>query len=513
MGSSLLLRRSFHLASVLAALTCPVPFSPGGDAPARGPNGQVNGRPATAPGKGDRNPVNTVDKNVVTEWVVAEGKRKNVKWVAKLGTKTYGGPILGGGKLFVGTNNGSPRDPQVTGDKGIVMGFRASEGQFLGQLVHDELPDEVVKEARGEGLPATPTVDGNRLYYVNNRCELVCADTDGFGNGKKPNDAIAWRLDMMKELNVFPHKLPNGSPLVVGDLVFVTTGNGVDPDTNQVRSPQAPSFIAVNKKTGKVVWQDNSPGDQIMLGQWSHPVYAEVNGKGQVIFGGGDGWLRAFEPATGKPIWKFDCNPKSAKAGARGGRNYLVAAPVVHDNKVYVGVGQEPSLGVGVGHLWCVDLTKSGNISPVNDNFDPTAALNKNAGLVWHYGGKTDAKTEETTGRDSFFGRTVSQCAVQDGLVYAAELAGYLHCLDARTGKKYWDHDLKSAVWGSPYVVDGKVYLGTEDGDVWIFGHGKEKKEVGKVEMDDGPIYSTPLVADGVLYVMTMQHLFAIAKK
>jgi len=107
----------------------------------------------------------------------------------------------------------------------------------------------------------------------------------------------------------------------------------------------------------------------------------------------------------------------------------------------------------------------------------------------------------------------LSTCAVHDGLVYAAELAGYVHCLDARTGKKYWEHDMGAATWSSPYWVDGKVYLGTGDGDVHILQHGKTLKPLGKVEMNDGQIFSTPVVANGVLYVMTMKNLWAIANK
>ena len=98
--------------------------------------------------------------------------------------------------------------------------------------------------------------------------------------------------------------------------------------------PQAPSFLAVDKNTGKVLWQDNVPSQRssgpraswrpvaikelvntgllLMHGQWSNPVYAEVNGKPQIIFPGGDGWIRGFDPANGKLIWKFDCNPKDA---------------------------------------------------------------------------------------------------------------------------------------------------------------------------------------------------------
>jgi outer membrane protein assembly factor BamB len=106
----------------------------------------------------------------------------------------------------------------------------------------------------------------------------------------------------------------------------------------------------------------------------------------------------------------------------------------------------------------------------------------------------------------------MSTASVHDGLVYVAELAGYIHCFDARTGQKYWQHDLKSAIWGSTFWVDGKIYLGDEQGDVYIFGHGKEKKLLGKMEMDQS-IKSTPAAVNGVLYVMTETNLFAIANK
>src|SRR5262249_53541602 len=237
----------------------------------------------------------------------------------------------------------------------------------------------------------------------------------------------------------------------------------------------------------------------------SNPAYGVVRGKPQVIFGGGDGWVRAFEPDTGKSIWKFNCNPARAKATDR---NYCVATPVVSGERVYVGVGQEPSQGTGVGHLWCVDPSGSGDISPRDDNWDPHAAVNKDSGLVWHYGGAVKGGGD----RDVVFGRTLSTLVGHDSLAYAAELAGYLHCLDAATGQKYWDHDLKAEIWGSPYWVDGKVYIGTADGDIHVFAHGKEKHVLAKNEMED-PIYSTPTASDGVLYVATMRNLFAIAAR
>src|SRR5262249_26462023 len=153
---------------------------------------------------------------------------------------------------------------------------------------------------------------------------------------------------------------------------------------------------------------------------------------------GGDGWLYSFEPRTGKLIWKFDCNPKSSfyALGGKGTRNDFVSTPVIVDNRVYIGVGQDPEHDWGVGHFWCIDITKKGDVSPKNDNFDPKAPENKDSALVWHFGGFIEGKKAQK--RNFRFGRSLSTAAVHDGLVYIADMTGFLFCFDAKTGEKYW---------------------------------------------------------------------------
>jgi outer membrane protein assembly factor BamB len=332
----------------------------------------------------------------------------------------------------------------------------------------------------------------------------------------------------MKDLNVYPHFLANCSPLVIGDLVYIVTGHGVETKNNTVVDPKAPSFIAVNKKTGKVEWKDNSPGKNIMQGQWSSPVAAEVKGVMLVIFPGGDGWLYSFEAKSGKLLWKFDCNPKDTvyRPGGRGDKSFAVATPVVHDNLLYIGIGLNPEDGPGVGHFWCIDITKEPknkdkDLSPATKPgakkddppqtiFDPKDPANKDSGLVWHYGGNIDPKPEK--GREIYFGRTISAVSCHDGLVYAAELDGFLHCFDAKTGKKYWDHDMKDGTWAAPFYADGKVFVGTEGGDILVFQHGKEKKLLNKIDMGKN-LQNPVVVANGVLYVNTGSRLYAIAQE
>jgi outer membrane protein assembly factor BamB len=470
-----------------------------------------------------RNLANPNAKNVPTDWKIVladqgeekgklvEKESKNVKWAALLGSNSYGGPSIAGGRIFVGTNNARPRDPKITADKGVIMCFEEATGKFLWQALHDKLPNPSENDYPEQGIASTPTVDGDRLYYVSNRCEVICATTKGKPNGTAD---IVWALDMIKEFNVYPCHLAACSPLVVGDLVFVVTGNGINPDNVEagVVNPKAPSFLAVNKTTGKKVWTSNLPGANVLDGQWSNPVWAEVDGKGQVIFPGGDGWLYSFEPKTGELLWKFDCNPKKATPKERSS---LIATPVVVGTKLYVGVGKAPDIDpLGVGHLWCVDVSKGkggADVSPKDDNLDPKAPENKDSALVWHYGGKNP---DEKARKKYLFNRTIATCAVHDGLVYAADFDGYLYCLDAATGQKYWEKDVKATVWGALAVMDGKVYIGTENGEMWIFPAGKTppEKELARVDVGES-VKGAPVFANGVLYVQTDSHLFAIQAK
>jgi outer membrane protein assembly factor BamB len=522
-GLSMKRRGLFAAAGLLLILAGCIPPAPVPPAPTiKGPDPapvvlpQPPGSPSQATfGNGPgRNMVNLVDKTVPTEWSVAEGKTKNIKWVVDVGDRCYGGPTVHGGRVFVGTNNARPRDDKLKGKHlAVLMCFSAVDGKLLWQNTHEEPPEEVAREALTDGLCCTPTVVGELIYYCTPGAEVICASVK---DGK-----IAWRYDMMKELKVFPCYVCNCSPLVVGDKVFVITGNGTD-EQGKLNAPQAPSFVALHKDSGKLAWKSSLPGAKVIEGQWSNPAYAEVNGKGQVIFPGGDGYLYGLDPANGEMIWKFNCSPRPGP-NDRGIQPYFVSTPVVYDNKVYIGVGAFPSHPAPpkVGHFFCVDITKKGDVSVRTrkgkdkdgkeidlDVLDAKDPINKDSALVWHFGGMKDPKPAK--GRPMYFERTISTAAIHDGLVYIAEERGYLNCLDAKTGERYWEHDFQTDVWGSAYWVAGKVMVCTDDGDCHIFEHGKKYQPPVKMEMEE-PMQSTPVVADGVLYIATKSKVYAIA--
>ncbi len=434
---------------------------------------------------------------IPVEWDPKTGQ--NIKWSVDLGSQTYAGPIIHGGKVFVGTNNQSLKNPKLGGDRGVMMAFNRADGAFLWQITHTKLPAGRVHDWPQQGICSTPYVEGDRLYYISNQCQVVCVDTEGFRDGENDGPVtdeeetseidgdVIWILDMIEELSVFPHNLATCSPIGVGDLLFVITGNGVDEGHVAIPSVFAPSFIAINKKTGKIVWESNLPGENILHGQWANPAYGVVNGKGQVYMPGGDGWLYALDAKTGEMVWKFDCNPKESvwQLGGRGTRNSIIATPVFYDNKVFIAVGQDPEHGEGIGHLWAIDATGTGDVTE--------------SGKIWHFG-------------DENFHRTISTVAIHEGVLYAADLSGFVTAVDLATGEPYWTYDTFAAIWGSPFVADGKVLIGDEDGDVAVLKAGKEKELLFEVNMGSA-VYTTPVLDSGVLYIASRNRLYAIETK
>ena len=426
-------------------------------------------------GAGDRNMVSRMS-GVPATWDVKTGK--NVKWVAKLGSQTYGNPVVAGGQVYVGTNNDPARNRAEAGDRGVLMCFRESDGAFLWQHTSRKLAAGGAQDWPEIGACSSPLVEADRLYYVTNRCELVCLDTHGDGKG---NAKVVWKLDMIKELGVSPRNQANSSPVSFGDLVIAGTSNGQDENRQRVPAPRAPSMIAVDKKTGKLAWQVNSVGDKILDGQWSSPAVATAGGAAQVVIGEGDGWVRSYEALSGRKLWEFDTNPKNSVWPKT--RNEILATPVIWQDKVYIANGQDPEAGAGPAHLYAIDATKRGDITT--------------SGRLWDYDKVT---------------RTISTVAIDNGLLFIADLAGFLHCLDVHTGKPYWTHDLLSKVWASPMAISGKVYLGDEDGDVFVMAAGKEKKVLFQTSMGSN-VYSTVVPANGTLFVTNRNQLFALAAK
>lgn len=441
---------------------------------------------------------------------------KNIKWVAKLGSQSYGNPTIGNGMIFVGTNNDVPRDPKYTGDRCVLLCLDEKTGEMLWQINIPKLGTGKVSDWEYLGMCSSPAIEGDRAWFLTNRCEVACIDLKGLadgnqgfqdeakyyaGPGKPPVELsekdgdILWLFNMIDEVGVFPHNITASSPLVAGDQVWALTANGVDYGHVETPAPNAPSMIVLDKNTGALIAEEASgTGTRIFHSNWSSPAFYDHDGVRFGIFPGPDGVLYAFETdpvladdglAVLKERWKVDCNPphyrvkdgKPIKYATRYGPSEILGTPIVYDGLIYAVIGQDPEHGEGIGNAVCID---------------------RDGKVVWSY---------------DKINRSLSTGAAANGLYVVPDYSGFVYGFDAKTGALHWRHDTKGHIWGSPLMADGKIYIGNEDGYLTILPATKEydKKSVIEIEMN-APVLSSPIAANGVLYVATHTHLFAIAK-
>ncbi len=494
-------------------------------------------------------------KNIPTVWDSKSGK--NIKWSVKLGSETYGNPSIANGKVFIGTNNGNghlKRYP-ATVDLGVLLCLDEATGRFLWQYSSEKLPTGRVHDWPQQGMPSTPVIDGQRLWATTNRGEVVCLDTEGFLD--EENDGvfqdevnqnldeadILWKFDMLKQLGVSPHNMSHCSIVMIDDMLFVCTSNGVDESHIHIPAPNAPSFIALDRDTGKVIWTDNSPGNNILHGQWASPSFGIFDGQPQVLFPGGDGWLYSFDPkgdgqGHSKRLWRFDCNPKDSVylLGGRSTRNSLIGFACIDDGLVYLATGEDPEHGEGVGRLWCINpskkldgsdvsadlvMDKDGQIVPhrrlcaVDPSQGERVIPNPNSAVVWKFL-QFDRNGDGAIDFEETLHRSLGTAVIRDEVLYIADYSGLFHCLNAKTGDPYWSYDLFACAWGSALIVDEKVYIADEDGDVAIFHHSSDSGVASRngmpfAELNMGTsINSTPVVANNVLYIAVRNMLYAI---
>ena len=469
---------------------------------------------------------------------------QNIRWTGKLGTETHSTPIIAGGRVYIGTNNGEPRDSKHQGDRGVLMCFDEKTGKLLWQLVVPKREEDPYFDWPKSGMSSTVTVEGDRVYLVGNRNEVLCLDARGMANGNDgpfrdeaahmtpptnsgapprpvagaeilpqtllpPADGklltpghtdadILWIFDLVADAGIWPHDAAHSSILIHGDHLYLNSCTGVDNTHKRIRRLDAPSLVVLDKHTGRYLARDDERiGPNIFHCTWSSPSLAVVNGRPLVFFGAGNGVVYAFEtlrpnPPAGemlklKKVFEFDFDPTAPKenvhrynSNRREGPSNIYGMPVFHEGRLYVAGGGDIWWGKNEAWLKCMDATKTGDITA--------------SGLIWSY------PLEK---------HVMSTAAVHDDLVFMADCGRTFHCVEARTGKGLWTHEIRGEVWASPYVADGKVYVGTRSGAFYVFAADREKNVISTLELSS-PISATTTAANGVLYLATMARLYAL---
>ncbi len=486
---------------------------------------------------------------------------ENLLWRHELrGRMMYGQPTVAGDRIVVGGDGRLVEDDELKRLKprGSIFCVDAVTGERLWEM----------PTGWGHyGVCSTPVIEGDRVYIVGSKGDMLCLDLHGLANGndgpftdeaayfsmtnesetltdlKESFGDILWMVNMREQLGVEWHDAPSGSPLLLGDHVWVTTSQSYH--TNEFRYEHGilreidrwgPNIAVFDKRTGKVLATDDIVVPATYHGQWSSLTSGVVaNGERRVFWGDGYGYLRAFsaklpqgagaggEPATIKQLWWCDVNPPDYRTrdgvplpyptwrdsrGIREGKVEIcgegpceiISTPLFWNGRVYAILGRDymyqlrkEGRAMGDSCLVCIDA----NVTlPAKRRFNPPPSVTDQA-ILW--------STREV-------GRGMSSMGVADGLLYVADTAGFLNCFDALSGQKLWAHDLGTKVWASsPLIADGKVYVGSAKGDFFILRAAREKEVLwtGETKAE----ITTPTAVDGVLYVFSARELTAYGSR
>ena len=444
---------------------------------------------------------------------------KGIKWTAKLGSSSYSTAVVAQGRVFIGTNNDAPRDARHQGDRGVFNCLDEATGKLLWQLVVPKIGGDQYLDWPKVGIASPATIEGERVYLLTNRAEVVCLDVHGMANGNdgpfmdeaqhqtptgkdlipvSPTDAdILWVTDLRNVADIWPHDTAYGNPLLHGDFLYLNSNNGVDNTHRVIRKPDAPSLVVLDKHTGRLVAKDAEHlGPRVFHQTYSSPTLGTVNGRTLVCFGGGDGVLYGFDTLTEMPppgavvnlkrVWKFDPDSDAPKAevhqftGNRKVSPSTIMTPLVWvGNRIYVTHGGDLWWGKREAWLKCLSTDQAG---------DPIAQ--------WSYPLQQSCSTP----------------AVAGPLTFTADIgAKTVNCVETATGKELWQHPVGGEVWSSPLVADGKLYLGTRRGKLFIFAASRDKQLRCEASLD-ASISAAPAAANGVIYVTTDETLYALAK-
>ena len=448
----------------------------------------------------------------------------NLLWEVRLGTHQYAIPTIAGDSVYLAINDANfTRTGARASGGGLVVCLDLQTGRrnwtFISPRLMEGTRPPYYFDQWGCGICSGPVVDGDRLYVVGNRGDILCLDRQGQRNGNdgpflddaaymqlaeetaltEEDGDLIWRFDMLKVCAIAPHDVCGSTILKVDNLLFICTSNGANNQHIEPQRPDAPTLIVLDARTGTLVAQDDAKiGHRIFHGNWCSPAYAEVAGRKMIFFGGGDGFLYAFDFPTPQPgrvqmlqtAWVADCNPahyrekNGEKIPYATWRNKQpfgpcepLGTPVIEDGRVYVAIGQSPVHGTGDGCLNCFD-----------------AATGK---VLW---------------RNETIRRSLATVALADSTVYLPDSAGMLHACDAKNGAILWSAELSApAYYANAFVADGKVYASTERGDFWVFKAGRQNEVLFKTKLPSPPI--TVTATEGVLLIPMQNRLRAYSGK
>jgi outer membrane protein assembly factor BamB len=407
-------------------------------------------------------------QNLPDRWDGEKGV--GVKWKTRIPGLAHSSPIIWDDAIFVTTAVTSRAE--ATFKRGLFGAGDASEDRSThqwkvyrldrktGKIVWDRVAHEGAprekRHVKSTYASSTPATDGRYVIAFFGSQGLYAYDMNG---------GLAWKKDL-GHIDTGAYDLPEyewgtaSSPVIYRDLVIV-----------QCDQQKGSFLMAVNIKTGATVWKS----DREELPSWSTPAIYEGKNRAELVTNSPN-FIRGYDPETGRELWRL------------GGSSKITApTPVFLDDLIYVASGRSPE-----APIFAIRAGASGDITLRNGE-------TSNRSVAWSR---------------QRAGSYMPTPLVYAGCLYVLRNEGILSCFDAATGEQKYVARIPhqgSGFSGSPVAADGRVYLPSEDGDIFIVKAGPGFELLG-VNPIGQPLMATPAISDGMMFVRGERDLFAVGR-
>jgi outer membrane protein assembly factor BamB len=402
----------------------------------------------------------SMEKNLPVEW----SSTKNIKWKTPLPGRGHSSPIVWGNKVFLTT--------AIEG--AIVPGAKAPTHLSEGEVFKH--PDSVGSDRKHTFKVFCFDKETGKLVWEQTAYEGTPYDdrhrkgsfasstpaTDGrnvyafFGSeglyAYDMNGKLAWKASLGKLGTV---GMGTGtSPVLYENLVILQCDE---------EEGKASFIVALDKRSGKEIWRT----PRKVQASWSTPILVRTARRTELIASGNEAVI-AYDPATGKELWH-----------SKGVESNAIPTPVAGNETVFIVAGFPTKIAMAI---------RLGGAGQLADS-----------SILWQYAKGT---------------AYVPSPILYGDYLYLTTDRGILTCLEAKTGKVIYEGGrvpIPATFTASPVAFDGKILLTSEDGDTFIIKAGPQH-EVLRTNSLDEPVYASPALADGKIFIRGEKNLYCITK-
>ncbi|HEY9285806.1 MAG TPA: PQQ-binding-like beta-propeller repeat protein [Pyrinomonadaceae bacterium] len=401
-----------------------------------------------------------------TAWDFAAGT--NVRWKTPIPGLSHASPVVWNDRVFVITAiSEEPAPTYKAKDRGIglardeakhtwkIYALDKRTGKILWERTAHEGMPRARRHVKATQANSTPATDGRTVVALMGSEGLFAYDFAG---------KLLWKQDLgVLNPGLWDDKNSSwghgSSPVIYKNLVIVQADG------------HAQSFLAAyDLKTGRQAWRV----ERGEITSWSTPTIYEARGRAEMIANGGR-FIRGYDPSTGKELWRFNDGETEVKQ----------QAPLFAHGLVFVAGGYPPGRA-----MYAFRPGASGDISL-------KAGEQTNAHVAW----RADKGSPYTT-----------TPVIYGDILYGVSDTGVLSAFEAKTGKLIYQERLPTSFSASPVAANGKLYLPSEDGDVYVVRAGPKFELLAKNSTAGEPLMATPAISDGLLIFRSQHHVFAVAE-